>query len=416
MAEIQPFRAWRYNKEQVPEPDKEFAPLYEVVGKKQLEALYERTNNTIHLSMPLSHPAAAKRLQTWKQDRVLIQDQAPAIFVYYQQFTLFGVSKSYIRKGFLCLLKLEEEDIVLHEGVIPQAVADRARLLGSLKMQVVPTHGLYEDENFELEPIMDRYIKEPMYSFLDQQGAINKIAPVTDVADIERIKAHLQPRKVFLADGHHRLAGSFANRKKAARDKAFSPNDPANFHFTYLSNIAADDIRILPTHRIWQPEITPDIPSLRNAFEQWFDLTDVSRSRQPLFDLVKGQTNTFGLASLGRRWLMKLKPGLDPLDLVDIDLPEAVKTLDYTVLHYLIFDQVLGLPYEEQRSSPEIAYEKDYSVALDAVNKGRAALTFITQEVSTSQFLAVCESGAKMPPKSTYFFPKVNCGMAFVEV
>ena len=113
---------------------------------------------------------------------------------------------------------------------------------------------------------------------------------------------------------------------------------------------------------------------------------------------------------------MKLKPEFDPFTIIDLDLPDAVKALDYTLLHYLIFDQALGLPYEEQRSSPEIAYEKDYSAAVAAVNKGQASLAFITQEVSINQFLDVCASGAKMPPKSTYFYPKVNCGMVFSSV
>jgi uncharacterized protein (DUF1015 family) len=416
MAHIKAFRAWRYNESKIPDPASAFAPLYEVVGKKQRQKLYNIPYNAIHLSMPRSHPDAAASLRDWKREGYITQDQSLSFFAYFQQFTLFGVAKPFVRKGILCLLHLEESDIVLHEGVIPQAVSERARLLSSIGMQVVPTHGLYQDDKYELEPMLDRYMRHPVYSFLDQQGVVNSLSPVTAKEDIQRIRNLLEDKSIYLADGHHRLASSRAYLKQQRRTRTVSTDDPALFHFMYLTNMAGDDLRILPTHRIWKPEIRPDVPSLRSEMAYWFDIHDVSRSRKALFDLIKGKQGAFGMASQGRRFIMELKAEFDPNDLIDLNLAEAVKKLDYTLLHYLIFDQLLGLPYEEQRSSSEIEYEKDYSKVIASVNKGEAALSFVVQEVSIPDFLAVCHSGAKMPPKSTYFYPKVNCGMVMTEL
>lgn len=416
MARVKAFHAWRYNEEKVSDPASAFAPLYEVVGKKQRKKLYKMPYNAIHLSMPKGHPEAAASLADWKKKDFIRKDAKASLFAYYQQFTLFGVAKPFVRKGVLCLMHLEESEIILHEGVIPQAVADRARLLSSIGMQVVPTHGLYKDEGFALEPLLDRYMQKPLYNFLDQQGVVNSLSPIDNEEDIHFIQKQLQAKAVYLADGHHRLASSHKYLKLQRRTREIGADDPALFHFMYLSNMAADDLRILPTHRIWKPEVGPDVPELRSEMAYWFDIIDVSRSRKPLFDLVRGKKACFGMASQGRRFIMELKPEFDPFKLIDLDLPDAVKQLDYTLLHYLVFDQLLGLPYDEQRSSSEIVYEKDYSKAIASVNKGEAALSFIVQEVSVPDFIAVCHSGAKMPPKSTYFYPKVNCGMAMAEL
>src|SRR5437868_7011849 len=108
MAEILPIRAWRYNPEQTTSIDDLTSPLFDVVSDKQRKALYQNPYNSIHLSVPQPPNAAdraAKLLQQWKDERVIVQDKLPAIYVHYQYFKLSGSPKTFCRKGFICHIR-----------------------------------------------------------------------------------------------------------------------------------------------------------------------------------------------------------------------------------------------------------------------------------------------------------------------
>ncbi|MEM6263628.1 MAG: DUF1015 domain-containing protein [Bacteroidota bacterium] len=416
MAEIRPFRAWRYNPEKVHDINLKFSPLFDVVRPEQLEQLYAIPNNSIHLSVPRSHEEAQTKLNAWKKEKVIRLDPIPGIYVYYQQFSLFGQRKGYTRKGFICMINPRKENIILHENTLIHSVNDRIALLEKTKLNVSPTHGLYQDASFELEAIMDRYMEHPLYEYIDYQGVINKLAIIQDPKDIGPFLEKIAEQPVYLADGHHRLESSRVfSQKRQENGEAHNPQSWENFHMMYLTNMAADDLRILPIHRVYKPAEKLDIPILREQLQQYFDLEDVSRSRKPLFDLLKGQKHAFGLVTLGRRWIMRLK--MSPWEaLGEADLPDVLKQLDYTLLHMLVFDRILGIPYEDQPHSQEIMYEKGYSNAVKDVNTSQAACSFIMNEVSVEQMLEVCSTGYKMPQKSTYFYPKVVSGLVFASI
>ena len=94
MAHIRPFRAWRYNEERLGNIEEMFSPLFDVVSAEQLEALYGNPYNSIHLSVPESDAAVMEKLTEWKSQNVIVQDPLPAIYIYYQEFSLFGESKN----------------------------------------------------------------------------------------------------------------------------------------------------------------------------------------------------------------------------------------------------------------------------------------------------------------------------------
>jgi len=157
MAEILPIKAWKYSPELNDQIEELVSPLFDVVSEKQRKRLYEKEYNSIHLSVPLGNQAAdfaAKRLQQWKDEGVIIQDQIPGIYVYYQYFTLAGSHKEYCRKGFICNIKAydwDEKIILRHENTMPHSVNDRVELLEKTKFNVSATHGLYADSEKSLE-------------------------------------------------------------------------------------------------------------------------------------------------------------------------------------------------------------------------------------------------------------------------
>ncbi|MEE9496221.1 MAG: DUF1015 family protein, partial [Desulfobacterales bacterium] len=157
MAEIRPFRAWRYNTSLLENIGDLTSPLFDVASEKQRRALYANPLNSIHLSIPRGHqPAkdAAAVLKRWKQDKHIIQDEVPGIYVYYQYFSLPSDPQQYCRKGFICKIRIHdwEENIILrHENTMPVAVNGQCELLTETRMNASPTHGLYTDASFELE-------------------------------------------------------------------------------------------------------------------------------------------------------------------------------------------------------------------------------------------------------------------------
>lgn len=417
MATIIPFRAWRYNSNQVGDVLAQFSPLSDVLNSSLLKNLYENPYNSIHVSIPENQKEAVSKMQDWKENRILIQDEYPTIYVLYQYFSLPNEDKVYVRKGFMCLVRLKEgadDDVIIHESTIAASVQDRAELLSKMRMNVVPTHGLYEDNDFFLEEIMDNYIQQPLYEYEDIQNVRNVFANITEAKDIQTFISILETKKIYLADGHHRLESSHFFIQKLKKEGKWSEEGSENYHLMYLSNLCSDDLRILPTHRIWKPTIDAGIEKYINQIDNYFTITDISGSPTPLYEYLRDRPYAFGLLYKDYEYMIELKKEIQPKIHISLPLPIEVKNLAYTVLHYFMFEKIACIPYNRQNISPQIRYEKSYSKAIKEAAKG--AYAFICHELTMSEMMAVCNSGAIMPPKATFFYPKVVCGMVFADV
>ncbi len=421
MAIIRPFRAWRYNEAKISDIHKKFSPLFDVVSSEELEALYNSPNNSIHLSVPRSLEESQQKLTEWKSKSVLKQDPLPGIYIYYQYFWLFGSKKQFVRKGFICMIRMDDADlpnepgIVLHENIIASSVKDRTDVLRGTLLNVSPTHGLYEDPEHSLEQIMDAYMEHPVYEHIDYQGVINKVAIVQNKKEIDRFLETLKGKPVYLADGHHRYAGSLAYKKEQAGISAHE--DPMhNYHLIYLTNLKGSDISILPIHRLVKTNLAQDHEQVLKKLKPYFEIYDVARLKSPLYEELKTRSGNFGMVSGKQQYIFKLKSNLQKVDLVDLPLPDSVKKLDYTLLHYLVFDLALGIPYDSQTGNDNISYVKDYARAMQEATISNSHLAFITPGLSLQDMLDVCNAGSLMPQKSTYFYPKVICGLVFASI
>lgn len=419
MAEILPIKAWRYNSQLNQQIEALTSPLFDVVSTKQREALYQNTFNSIHLSVPRGdNPAegAAVMLQQWKDKGVLIQDDLPGIYVYYQYFRLPGGAKEYCRKGFICHIKAYDwhECVLLrHENTIPSAVNDRIELLEQTELNSSATHGLYTDPEFILEPYMDESIKSPIYETEDYQGVRDVLAVIHDLAVIRLFVQTLESRQVLLADGHHRYEGSLEYRKKMmALNPDHTGTEAYNYHLMYLTNSEADDLRILPTHRVLENISLTD----EEFLEKLRPFFTVLPKEDPyeLNEVITGKNWAFGLYLSGNAYKLRLKPEVHSL--IDWDIPQEVKDLDLTVLHYFVFEKALGICREAQRDHPGLSYVRNFTACISKVDAGAARMAFITNDVSMEQVKRVCYSGAIMPQKSTFFYPKVICGFLFSSI
>jgi uncharacterized protein (DUF1015 family) len=429
MAEIQPVRGWRYNPALNTEIDDVVSPLFDVVSVRQREALYQNPLNSIHLSVPRVEgdtppfEAAAARLARWRAAGVLRQDGLPGLYVYYQYFRLPGSGREFCRKGFMAHIRAYDwaEGVVLrHENTLPAAVNDRAELLAALQFQTSATHGLYRDESFELEQLMEEAIQDPLcQTEEDYQGARDVLAVIQDAPTIRRFQQVLARQQVILADGHHRYEGSLAYRQ--ARELAAGPGgstgyEPWHYHLMYLTNAASDDLRILPTHRVLRalPGGLSDSELLARLAPYF--MVQPQAEAQDLPEVIAGRPWAFGLyLPGGAAYKLRLRPEVHAQ--LDWDTTPEVKALDLTVLHFFVLEKVLGIVGSDaQRAWPGVAYVRGLAECLQQVDRGEARAAFITNEVTMAQVEAVCHSGAVMPAKSTFFYPKTLAGLLFTSL
>lgn len=420
MAEIKPFRAWRYNEALTRKIDSLTSPLFDVVSDKQRKALFQNSLNSIHLSVPQGPNAATKAgllLEQWKDTGTLVQDKLPAIYVYYQHFKLAGSTKNYCRKGFICHIRTydwEDQIILRHESTIPKAVNDRIELLDKTELHVSPTHGLYTDPDFELEKYMDEAMLSPLYESEDYQGVRDVLAIIHDASVIKKFVQALESKKIILADGHHRYEGSlFYKHQQKQQNPNHTGNEGYNFHLMYLTNTEADDLRILPTHRLIHnlPGFSEEefVAKLHNDFE-----VKEIEDADTLNEIIIGKKWAFGVLLKDRSLKIRLKP--EAFARMTWKFPETVKELDLTVLHYFIIEKLLGIPGKDQRKSENISFDRSFSDCLTKVIRGEVQMAIITQDISIEDVKRVCASGYTMPQKSTYFYPKVVCGLLFSSI
>lgn len=420
MAQILPFRAWRYNAELSCDIETLTSPLFDVVSAKQRRALYQNPLNSIHISVPQPpYPAdrAALLLQEWKSNGTIVQEKLPAIYVYYQFFRLPGSAREYCRKGFICNIRLypwEANVIQRHENTIPNAVTDRIEILEKTELNVSATHGLYTDPDFELERYMDEAIRNPSLETEDYQGVRDVMAVIHDAIVIERFIHKIKDKTIILADGHHRYEGSLANMHEQKRaNPRHTGNEGYNFHMMYLTNTEADDLRILPTHRLVSGIPAFDEQVILEKLSKHFSIKPVEDA-DTINEIIAGKPWAFGLIFKENAYKIRLKP--EAIQTMKWPFPDAVKVLDLTVMHYFIIEKTLGIPGKEQRRSELISFDRSLSDCLKKVMIADAQLAIITNEVSIEAVKEICKSGYTMPQKSTYFYPKVICGFLFSSI
>lgn len=420
MAEIRPLRAWRYNSKLSSNIESLTSPLFDVVSEKQRKALYQNPVNSIHLSVPQGENASYKAayiLEQWKSNGTIEQDLLPGIYVYYQYFKLAGSLKEHCRKGFICHIRTydwEDHVILRHENTIPKAVNDRIDLLKQTQLHSSPTHGLYTDTSFELEPYMDEVISNPIYETEDYQGVKDVLAVIQDAAVIQKFIDVINTRKIILADGHHRYESSLIYKNlQRESNPDHNGEEGYNFHLMYLTNTEAGDLRILPTHRLISNLAHFNEEEVIKKLHHDFNIKEVEDS-DTINEIITGKQWTFGIIFKDKAYKIRLKP--EALSTMTWNFPEEIKTLDLTVMHYFIIEKILGIAGKEQRKSEAIQFERSFSECLKKVMHIEAQMAIITNEVSIEDVKKVCDSGFTMPQKSTYFYPKVICGFLFSSI
>jgi len=395
------------------------SPLFDVVTARQRNMLYTQEYNSIHLSVPKDEDIkqSKTRLGIWKQNRILVQDEVPCIYVYYQYFSILGSENVFCRKGFIANIRIHDwsENIILrHENTMPFSVDDRLAMLKAMQLNVSPTHGLYTDSEKEIEHYLDESMKAPIYETEDYQGVRDVMSIISDRKIINRIQQILKDKQIILADGHHRYESSLKHQQfQMQNNPDHSGNEGYNFHMMYLTNTESDDLNVLPTHRL--------VKDLENFSEDWLlnALTEdfiikVVENAPDVNEIIQGKQWAFGLLIGDNAYKIRLKP--ERINDLKWKFPTSIKRLDLTVMHYFIFEKILRIKGKDQSNTKKITYQRNFTECLREVIKGEAQFAVITKGISIDTIKEVCYSGYTLPQKSTYFYPKVISGFVFSSI
>lgn len=426
MPEIRPFRGVRYDLAKVGALSDVVAPPYDVIGQELQDALYNASPyNIIRLELNRGEDGdapghdrygrAASTLKDWRRQNVLTEDHHPTFYVYHQTFTVEG--QSFTRKGFFARVRLEpfgQGKIYPHEQTLSGPKADRLNLYRATGYNLSPIFGLYPDpENRVLRAIESGIKDRTPLEAADHLGVINRVWPVTD-QEVHTIASGLiggQP--IFIADGHHRYETSLAYRDElAARGELSGPDDPANFCLMMLVSMSDPGLLILPTHRLLSGFSGLTGEQLVERLSPEFDLTETGRGdagcRDAWDEIETGgdqDTLGFGTVADGRWFTAKLRSDAT----MDALVPEHSadwRALGVSILQELVIKKLLG-----DLGAPTCRYVHLIDEVLAATSANACDLACLVPPAGMEHVEAVASNLEKMPPKSTYFYPKLLTGL-----
>ncbi len=418
MAEVKPLRTLRYDLRAVGSLDAVIAPPYDVIDPQRRAALVERSPfNVVEIDLPEPHDGpedpyahAATVMEAWRQQSVLVREREPALWALAQDFTAPDGSRR-TRTGFFARVRVEDYGagrIRPHERTQPGPKEDRLRLTRATRANLSPIFSLFDDPGGEAQAALEAAVgDEPFAAATDDDGVENRLWRIADPAALEAVERALAPRELLIADGHHRY--------ETARIYAQEVGGEGEHRYVLMFLCALSDpgLAVFPTHRLLTDLGDPALQErLGAALKRDFEIERVERSAvEPPSD---ANAVAFGYMDAHFRQPFRLR--LRDPQVAAAALPErseAYRSLDTAVLEALVLREALGMSEGDIAAQRGVTYAKSTDAALEAVESGAADAAFFMRATPIEQVQAVAAAGESMPPKSTFFYPKVPTGLVF---
>jgi len=411
---LEPLRALRYNPEFVELGDV-VAPPYDIISPADRDMYIRRSPHSIvRLLLPEAAGQAGRLLGEWRREGALLRDTEPSVWWHTQ--TYVGPDGGEVeRSGFLAAIRLSaysEGRVRPHERTHPGTREGRLELIRAVKSNLSPVFGLYDDpEGGPREALLAHVSGSPAMETTDADATVHRFWQVTDAAAVEAVQEAMADRTILIADGHHRYETALAYRDEVRARAGGSPGDlPADFVLMHLVNMHGEGLVVYPTHRVvpGKRDVTPDLLSHFAVRELEATPLDVERE----LNAIPADTVAFAVwHGAGRPALLCTLRDRAAVSMAMPGVPAAVKKVDAAVLEAAILQPMLGLLDAEQfAASNAVQYVRELGAATAPVERGEAAAAFLLRAPTLDQVRAVAESGAVMPQKSTYFFPKLWSG------
>ena len=430
MARIAPFRGFRYSDELACLMDRLVGPPFDPAGEGDLQEYRSRHEcNVIRLlygrgdSRP-RHLETAQLLGSWLEEGRLIRDGEPAVYLYQIEFQVDDLSPRLTRTGFIALLRLQEYEMGMirpHERTFSGIKEEKLEALTACQANLSQIFTFYDDPELRVAGVLASAAPgRPNLEFRDPEGIIHRLWLVTaPEAHLEAARL-MEPKHVYIADGHHRYETCLAHRQEMRRSfPNADPRSPFNYTLVYAAALQDPGLAILPAHRLVNELPGFDREDFLARAGEFFEvrLTGLDPGRE------EGQA---GFRSLLKETGQKTKaigfltPGADSFVLLTLkeevlarlQIHPALKEVDVALLREVIFRRCLGLTREALANGRLFSYDYDLGSAARRVKAGRARLGFFLNPTKVSQVKVVADAGLTMPRKSTLFYPKVATGLA----
>ena len=436
MPSIASFRGLRYDPKHVGALSQVIAPPYDVIDAALQTRLYDRhPANVIRLELNREEPGdnernnkysrAARFLKEWREQGVIMQEPAAALYVYHQEFEVEGTVHR--RRGAMARVRLERfgtGNIHPHEETMSGPKQDRLLLTRACRANLSQVFGLYPDPQGEVQEVLDRSVAgQPPVEATDHLGVRSWMWPMTDESVAARVAGLMGPKPVFIADGHHRYETACNYRDEVAQAWAAEhggsplPSDhPANFVLMMLVGMSDPGLVVLPTHRLF---VEPAVASAADLAARLGDcFTTEPAGKGPAEAAAvwarierEASQGTLGLYTRGdHAWtLARITPaGNRRMEAVAADHGPAWRGLGVSILHRLVVGELLGAT-----KIPTPGYVHLVREVVEGLEGGGYPLAALVMPASVEDIRQVSQTGERMPAKSTYFYPKLASGLVF---
>jgi uncharacterized protein (DUF1015 family) len=413
VAEVKPFCALHYNPRALPSLADVTAPPYDVIDADQRAALLARSPfNVVELDLPQAPPGrdpyehAAETLEEWTIQGILAADRQPAIWALIQDYT-GPDGKTYTRRGFLARVRVTDYGPGLirpHERTQPGPKEDRLRLTRATRHNLSPIFVLHRGAVWDLlEPHL---AGEPWGEVTDPDDTVHRVWRIADPGVHESVAAALADAELLIADGHHRY--------ETARIYADEVGGDGPHRYTLVCLVSLEDpgLTVFATHRLLRDLDRNAQERLAEGIREHFDVEEVS---EDLLDPAGSEGHgVFGYtdAHFGRPFRLRLKE-TDAIDQLLANRSEAYRRLDAAILEELVLKRTLGMSDDDIAAKRGLGYATGTAQARRQLEDGAYQAAFLLRPTPVEQVREVAAAGETMPPKSTYFFPKLLTGIAF---
>lgn len=425
MADIRAFRGFRYDLGKVGALADVICPPYDVIDPALQQTLYAASPfNAVRLELTQEQPGdtesdnkytrAARTLKEWTFDNVLTQDTARGLYVYEQEFTAEG--RTYTRRGFLARVRLEPFGtgrIFPHEQTLSGPKADRLKLYQATGFNISPVFGLYPDDAGEVFAALEPLVRTaPPLVAKDHLGVVNRFWPVTDPAVVTKVIGLMGQKPVFIADGHHRYETGLKYLDEQTAAGAVQDDEaPANFCLMMLVGMSDPGLIILPTHRLVSglPAVTAE--QMKATLKEHFDIVGEFDTAAACWEHVELEDSQgvlgFGTVADGKWLAAKLR---DPAVMATLapDQSAEWRGLAVSILHKLVLDKLVP---QHVGGTPACTYVHLLKEVTDAAAAKACQLACLVPPCGMAHVEEIAGNREKMPPKSTYFYPKILTGL-----
>ncbi|MCX6843710.1 MAG: DUF1015 domain-containing protein [candidate division WOR-3 bacterium] len=418
MADIRPFRGWRYNPTKVSDLSQVITQPYDKISKElQQTYLARNPSSFVHLILPAaaepySHSAATCR--QWSDQGILIRDNRPTIYVLHQDFEVGGQKKT--RKSFVAAIRADEFEkgtVLPHERTLSKPKADRLNLLRATRMDYEQIFMLYSDPEGIVEQALSP-CGAPAMLATDDYGVVQKVWPITDPAKLAAVHRALSDKVMLIADGHHRYETALNFRQEMEQAGPVADDAALRFKSTAFVNIADPGLVILPTHRLLYGLGDVNWNDTLARIAKLFETKPIEDAAVEAELSRAGTEHVFALhTGKDKTWLLRLTDKAAVGRLVK-DRSADFRDLDVVILHTLLIEHVFGI--RPDNIEEHVAYERNPSETLAKVDSSKYQAALLINPTRADQVQKVAAHGERMPQKSTDFYPKFVSGLVFMDI